>query len=708
MLRPKECLRIRGEIIAFGKLHNNRLIYSLRHKMLKAFSLENCQHTASHSLEYINSSTTAIDFHRALNLVAIANGKTIYIYDFKNNMILQNIIVYGAEVMCLHFVQNTPYIIVGTTQGRVMQYRYDAKSSLSRLCSFPFNNPHGTRVLGRNYISTIDSYEHLVAASGYGGAITIIDIHAHAHKRTIQKARLRIDLIKFVSANLLIATTANSNIHFHHLDTHKEFKSISSPLGRIHTIELIPNTHFALIAGESNAIALLDLEKEKIFSSHIIIFDAFVRFFKLVNNETIVAVLDDNTIQTVLLPSRVHLKELIKTKEYAKAFRLIRDNPILKETPEHEQLEKLYSNLYSKALKALIASNKRGAFQLLSQFESLPEKKKDVQNLLKTFEFYQRFNAAYIDKRYNLAYSLCEQYPALQHTYQYRKMEKAFQTAFTFAQKQILMGRYDVARDTLYPFKTVKSKKELIKLLLGQNKEFVEFLKALQNNDYKTIETLTKHYSTFATLPNYRELLEHLDEQIETIHKHIYEGDVALAIDEIKELQSVTLVKEQLKDLYTLALQAQEILDYYETNQFKEAYELLDRYQIYSQLALAKLMQKHWQKLIEDAEELALKGNLQGIKKIFGELLFVTTRSAKTGDILRLCFQTKIRYLLSKRSFKNAEIFLYKYIDIFGIDTECRSLMQTFEKMARKKLAITHNQEQFKARDAWMQNITII
>ncbi len=125
-------------------------------------------------------------------------------------------------------------------------------------------------------------------------------------------------------------------------------------------------------------------------------------------------------------------------------------------------------------------------------------------------------------------------------------------------------------------------------------------------------------------------------------------------------------------------------------------------------LKLSKMLESHWSKLMDQCESLALKGDLKEIKNILGELIVLKSRSAKTGDLLRLSFQTKIKQLLSKRTYTKAESIIYSYIDIFGLDTEIKTLMRTFEKFSQKKLAITVNQELTKERDAWMESASIV
>ena len=119
---------------------------------------------------------------------------------------------------------------------------------------------------------------------------------------------------------------------------------------------------------------------------------------------------------------------------------------------------------------------------------------------------------------------------------------------------------------------------------------------------------------------------------------------------------------------------------------------------------LAKLLESHWKKLINKCEISALMGDIKSVKKTLDELLFINTRRAKIGDLLRLSFYTKIKQLLAKKQYKKAETLLYSFIDIFGIDDDLQHLILRYEKLSKTKLAITIGENLHKARDEWVKS----
>ncbi|QOP42298.1 hypothetical protein [Sulfurimonas marina] len=707
MIIQEECLRTRSNIIAFSALNNDEIIYALQHKTVKSFSSLTCKPLRSITTEYLSTQTTAISFHKTDNLVAIANGKTIYIINTKTKEVLQTIISYAGDITTLHFIQNSPYLITGTKNGRVVQYRYDGKSSLSRLCSFPFNNTIGKKVVEKNYVGAIDSNDKYIACSGYGGAITIIKLHSLTHKQTIQTARVRVNVLKFITDELLISASVDGNIYFHDLNKYKSIKTINSPIGNITQIIPITGEKYALIIGESNKISLLDLVQQKVISNELFKFELDLKFVELIEN-TIFVVLENNHVEKITLPTAHMLRELILHNNLEDAYKLLENNPILYTTPEYDQLEKIYKQLYTKAIDAFTASKKREAIELLEPFKKIESKKNDLNLIFNSFEQYQKFQTLVLEKKYHIAYAMVEKYPALKQTHPYTTMESGFKEAFSFAQKQIRLGRDDLAHDTLSIYASVNSKKALVKLLLKQNKDFLHFLRAIQAKNYQNIALLIKKNENFKQLGQYQELLKELQLQLQTIKEDIFRSKVDKAIEKIQQLQYIQDIKEPLKELYILASHAKKFLQYYEQNDFLSCYETIDKAKQLDQLELAGMLEKHWQKLMDKCENLALKGDLKGIKENLGELITLKTRAAKMGDIIRLSFQTKIKILLAKRTFTQTEAIIYSYIDIFGLDTEIKTLMNTYEKLSNNKLALTNSDDIFKEREAWLNSEVII
>jgi WD40 repeat protein len=142
------------------------------------------------------------------------------------------------------------------------------------------------------------------------------------------------------------------------------------------------------------------------------------------------------------------------------------------------------------------------------------------------------------------------------------------------------------------------------------------------------------------------------------------------------------------------------LLEAYECNNFTLCYELIDRYKLYP-LNLSDMLEKHWKKIVKEAEKYALNGDAKSILSTMQELLFVTTRSYKIGDLLRLSFLRKLTMLIEEKQYNSAHNIIYSYIDIFGYDLEITSLIENYETQASQKIAIFNHQDDRISRLKW-------
>jgi hypothetical protein len=379
---------------------------------------------------------------------------------------------------------------------------------------------------------------------------------------------------------------------------------------------------------------------------------------------------------------------------------------MIKESKEYQQLQESYNLIYLQAAGALTNQQKTSALQLLDMFKNVPSKKEEIALLFKAFENYPKLQTLYLEKKYTLAYALCALFPPLEHTFQYKKMEEMWKDTFMNAQRQILLGRDEMAKILLNEYITVVSKRPIIKLMLNHNKKFIEFLKAIETKNFQKVNEIAKTHDTFTQIPTYKSLGNGIEFELSRIKEFIKKGTPDLAQESLKKFQDIPSIASDVTKLTLSCLNMQKLQKAYERKDLKLCYEILDADSSLSFSELGELLEQSWSQLVQISEEFALKGNIKDIKITLGELIHLNTRREKIGDLLRVSFHTKIKMLLAKKSFKSAENIIYSYIDIFGLDTEMNSLMKLYEALTKTKLAITQTKRQI--RDSWIHSEIIM
>jgi len=705
-----ECINARSKIIDFVALDDETLAFTTLQNGIALLDYRECKIKKSLSHKKLNATVDATTFSPNTELFAFVNNRIIYVMDIQTKDILQTISVEDEDITILSFDLTSTYLIAGTKNGRVLQYKYDKNSLLSRLCSFPHDRDSIYLKFkeNENFVSAFAFYKNTLACSGYGGAIFLIDIHTHANKNIITHHRTRVNTLCFLDENTLISGNDDGSVDINSLENIKEYKTINTPLSAIKHIIVMPNPDYIMISGTSNIISIIDIKNYKIIHSNYAKFTANINAIAMLNNESIMVALDNKKIKYIDLPNVERLKSLIMHNDIEEAYALIQYEPMLRNSNEHKMLEEKFNFVFEEATQALINQNKSLAKSMLDRYKDIPSKYQQIKDLFIAFDNFKRFHTLFLEKKYALAYAMCSRFEALKKTVQYKQMEQVFKLAFANAQRQVIMGNMEGAKALLFEYATVMSKKPIIQLILTQNEEFIKFLQAVNKKDYPQINKLIKKNKLFSQIPNYITLNEEIQEKLKNIRYSIKTGEIIIAKKLLFSLNGVTNIQDQLDELNLTCKNALILRKAYKENHFKACYEIIDSHKALKSTELGILLEKHWSKLMKKCEQFALEGNIKDIKKELDGLMRLSTRRDKIGDLIRVSFQVRIKILIKNNNFRGAETIIYTYIDIFGLDSEINQIMKNFERISSLTLAITDTQTKRPSRDSWLESPIIM
>ena len=679
------CLKAPSQITQFTLL-GDTLAYSTKFHGLKIVSNKECDKILSFKHEFLNHETTALAFSPDGTHAVFCSANRLYIINLQSKQLLKSITSIEQTIISLHFDLSSSYIIVGTQEGRILQYKYSQSTLLARVISYKYkriNNMHG------NILSSISFFKEYLISGYYDGSIDIINLYTKVHIGSFKHANCSITASCMIDEKRFLTGTSDGRIFIQEMGQKSLLKEITTPFISITNIILMPNINYALLVSSSNSISLINLKKAKIEHINFLTFQEDIYKVVVLDESRLFVALKDNTIVSVELPDKEQLKSLILHNSLAEAFALAESNHMLYETQEYTALQLQYKKAYLSAVEALINQNKNAALMLTDIFKNIPSKKEEIKLLYSAFEHYPRFQGLYFDKKYALAYNLSAKFPALQLTHQYRKMEKIFKEIFLNAQRHILLGNKESAAALLNEYITVTAKRDLIKLILNDNRLFVEFLKATQEKNLVKINELVLQKPLLSQIPTYKILEDSMDAELSSIEIKIKNGNIKEAKREIESLKN--LPHARVAALKEIALHYQKLQDVYDENNFKACYEVLDSHPNLNETKLGEMLNKHWIKIIQECEEFALAGNIKGVKITLKELMSVQSRKDKVGDLLRVSFHVKIEQLLTAKKFNSTQNIIYSYLDIFGSDNEISSIMKVYENISNKKLALTQN-----------------
>lgn len=685
-----DCLKTSSQITSLQKTYTNDLVFSTESDGVKIYSSQSCIIKHNFSNQFLNANVTAITFDKKGIILAYATQKAIYIANILDKEIIK-IIPIDYKIQIMIFDESSKYIITGNNNGRVVQYSYLDSTPMSRLCSFPYNEKEEKHKQEKNYISALASRKNKIAVSGLGEKVVVIDIFSRTNNAVFLNSKSPICSLHFINDDLLVSANDEGMVTIYSIQERKILKEIQTPFTYINQIISIDAPNFILISSNTNFLSVIDLNTYLIVHHKLVEFnDTIVKIAKI-DEKHIAVALKNKEVKMFVLTDYSDLRSLILHNSLDKAYELVENEPILKYTQAFVELEDVYNIIYKKAVLALNNQNESLAKELLKMFSSTKSKREQINSLFRSFRYYEDLKSLYKNDKIALSYALVSKYPELEHTPFFRKLEELWRIDFKNAQIDMLKGRFSKAKTTLDKYKTVIAKREMIDLVLKQNKEFVNFLIALDKHNYTKAIQIAKLNNILTKIPAYEKLQSEIEYKIDQIKTFIYQGDTQKAKTAMSIIQDITHIKDKM-ELFLKECEWLEILQsHYENNNFKKCYETIDNYPFLYKTHLGKLLERHWETLIEKCEYFALKGNIIGVKKTLGDLITLNTRVGKTGDLFRLCFHIKIKESLSKRSFRDVETLIYRYSDIFGIDHEIKELMKRYELKTNNKLALTHN-----------------
>lgn len=696
MPQSHECLNIDSDILQFQYLYNNTVaLYTQNNIVLYIDTSNNKTLLRLHLKQLIDATPSCITFSTNAKLLAIATNNEVLIISTTHTKIVQTIQLTHSIVSALAFDPYSKHIFITTHEGRVFQYNIKSSLALSRVCSFSSTNK-------QNAVSVISVYENKFACANGSGELIVIDFDSFTHKQTLHHNKVNIRALCFTDPYTLVSGNKEGTLYINSL-LHNRCKQIQTPSQEIQHI-LRVNSQYVIFSSKSKHISLVDIQQNKLVSSKFLSFENRVKFMSLQNNNELLIVLHNNKIIKNDFANTDRLKSLIMHNSLDSAFELTEKNKLLCSSQEYKELQTSYTTLYMQALQALMEHNKALALQLTEMFQKLSSKQKEIRLLFEAFNHYERFKTLVKEEKYYIAYPMSEKFPALQYTPEYKKIKEQWKQSFVQAQKHMLKNKTDDAKKVLNRFMNVATKQALIKLLLNNNKDFLLFLQAVDRMQFQKIELLSKKNKIFLQTPILKTLEEKVLQMIQNIETDLLDNRVTQATRNLNKLNGSLFYKAKLFELEQNIKHAYELEQAYANSDFLTCYELIDTHLYLKRTQLAKLLQKHWSKLIAECEIYALEGDIQGIKATLGELLGLSTRLAKTGDLLRIAFRSKILQLIKTQKYQSSENFIYSYIDIFTYDNEIRDIMKNFELQANYTLALTLQGHKRTGRDNWIHS----
>jgi WD40 repeat protein len=608
------------------------------------------------------------------------------IWNIKTKKLAHLVGWHKGEIESVKFDTKNRYFATGGTDGRTHLWNIHTGRMVGSLA------PHA------DYVTAIGfSKNSLWCATGsYDKSISITNISSmkFAYKLRIHSAM--VTKISFLNNFKMVSGDKDGNLVCSDYSKGKVINRLPKLPDAVIDFCFDTKEKFMFATTKNKNIFLFDLEKFEMISDNFIKVNSTITSLEFVPElmYLIIGTFDGILYIYDVLSDEKQLEEFIKTKQYANAYELVNENPMLKNSISYTHLEKIWENTILKAQLLLEKSQKDTADHILKPFISIPSKRMFIQSLFKDFAEFEKFKQLVLKKKYPLAYSLANKYQIFKQTTYYKHMEKEFKKVFAIARQLMFdKSKEDYIKKILMPFRGVPEKTPLIQSLANEKDIYKLLKQKIAKKDFQGFFDLINRYPFLATLDEYTKTIE-FGEKIKTASENfLRNGNYSKVLQYIKTLENFPMFIENAKSLKYEATILANFMKLLANKEYDKVYEYVQKEPFLEEIEDFKNIEINWLKKIEEAEKFSAKGDVKSIIDNLKHYMKIKDKLPKIGELIKSGYlyqilaklKTEVSDDVIEKGFRN-------YIRVFGLDLEVSDLITLAQKSGRK-LNFSHIEE---------------
>ena len=387
------------------------------------------------------------------------------------------------------------------------------------------------------------------------------------------------------------------------------------------------------------------------------------------------------------------LEELIKLKNYTAIHNQVEQNPILRYTKIFGLAESIWESTVKNAKIALQKGDRNTAISLFQNFKNIPSKNRIMQNVILEYEDFAKFTTLAKQGKLPLAYGLANLHPMYKSSSIYKSLEVNWKKAFAQAQKYALDPKgAENAKLILAPYRGLSEKTKLIQELLTQGEIYKRFRVSIGQKDFKICFELIKQHPFLKEFPEYETIMNYADTLYIKSNELIKEGDTHSAIKLLRILSNFTDFTDEVKLLTQDIENRQKFFNAIQEEDLTMAYNLLEATEDLLETEDGVKLQKQWNKDLALANEQAVAGNVEGIKKALGVYMKMSSKYASLATVFGWCYMTQLENAIrAKKDKTEIEEGIKNYMLSFGLQDQVENFYNIFKKRhPDSKLTLEH------------------
>jgi hypothetical protein len=595
------------------------------------------------------------------------------VFDVKNKKLLYRVGHHKGEIESVGIDPHGRYCVTGGQDGRV--YVWVLQTGLL-VITMPYHTDFVTSI-------AFSQNGQWIATGSYDRTINVMNLSTMKQHIKLSGHSSVIVSMLFLSGLRLLSAERDGGLVIWDLNNGKIFKRLTKLGDEITSMCLSSDKQFAFVATRLGYVALYNLSNFELVRQRYLKIQETITSIAFIEKEFSLAIgtKEGNIHFYSLFGNESEYQELIKNQNYRSFYAKVDDNPILIYSKVYAEAEALWKRYVQTAKRLLEKGDMLKAKELLEPFVSIPTKTSFIQHFLRDYERYALFLTYTEEKKYALAYSLVKQYPLFIDSDAYRKMESSWKKHFLKAQEIIVMqDGEELARKVLAPFRGITEKVALIQAMFNERRIYEYFKKVIASHNFVKFNELIKMHVFLKEFAEYDAVMLYIDKLYIKTHNEFKSGNYVNAKNGCEVLvlfpdyaQEAREIAEaiKIKNLFYEALSA---------NNFITAFTYLASYPLLYDLPEAKKLEAQWNKTLEQAQRLVVKGNALELRTIFVNYLSINAKFSAIGSVFSQCYAIQLEQKIGQHVGANElENGIRNYIIMFGLDDTILDLYDLFK-----------------------------
>ena len=231
----------------------------------------------------------------------------------------------------------------------------------------------------------------------------------------------------------------------------------------------------------------------------------------------------------------IKFKNAVKSGNYALAYTIANQYPLLKETKYYQLLEKKWQITFNKAFKLIEEGRISEAKELLEPFMAVTEKLPLIELLLREANIIKLMREKLAKRDFKGFFDLVKAHPELKNTAEYQNVinyaNKLYQKALEFLEKE----EFDKAKKAALILQDFPDFKDKAQKILEKIEIILKFLGYMANKEYEKALELVELYPFLKNLKSYKEFIKKRNEKILKAEELANSGKVNEAMKLLKD-----------------------------------------------------------------------------------------------------------------------------------------------------------------------------